>query len=770
MSDNDNQKIYDRFNDDVQYMIVYAKAASINAKVEYIYPESFVIGLLTMGINDVSKALVKHNIDLEQCLKSFKDKLEGLKSKKVNGSVNNYDNIRPNKVVKEICQFACSIGDELKHDNVGVQHIFLSILQTCPDIQKIFEEKGLKMPEFSADMRKIVEVKPNNDTKTKHATKRKNGSALEVFCVDMTKEAEENKYDPIISRDSEIEEAITILCRRNKSNPILVGEPGVGKTAIVEGICQRIISKTVPKKLRESKIYSLNVGVLVAGTKYRGEFENRLQSIIKELKENPNYIIFIDEIHNVVGAGSASGSVDAANMLKPALAKGLKCLGATTNAEHKKIFSGDGALDRRFEKISVEEPSAEDTMRILRGIKGRLEEYHKCIVTEDAMETAVKLTKRYKPEKFFPDKAITCIDTACAKYAWKDEDDSHIVGHDIAMVISKQCKIPLEIILWDNYERVQNTENALRKNIVGQDHVIAAISRVLKNSYSGVRNPEKPIGVFVMGGESGTGKTHTAKELSKVLFDNDASFIRIDMSEYSESHSVSKITGSPPGYVGFQDADVIGDKIKNRPYCVLLLDEIDKAHPNAIKLFLQVMGEGFYTDSSGDKINCKNVIMIMTGNFGMHDKQNSKIGFGQETPKNAVDKEKERLISFCKKVYGVEFVNRVDDFLPFLPIDKNSLERIALLETEKFVKRIERKDCIIEFTDVVPKQMVKLSEKEHGINAMILDRLVSKYLEPCLADVFLNLENKPDICYTVTIDVKNDEFVANKRKLKCSIK
>ncbi|MFA7219873.1 MAG: ATP-dependent Clp protease ATP-binding subunit [Synergistaceae bacterium] len=756
------QSIYDRFNNDTKYMVIWGKAASIQADVEYIPPESFVIALLTMGVNNVSKNLVKYNVDLQKALKIFKDKIDASKKK----GIKSYDSIKPNKAARDICKRSAEISDKCGCKLIGVQHIFLAMLELCPEISSKFSELGLDIEKFSNELRELKETQTAAQKKKQETNKEKQ-SALEAFCTDMTAKAAESEYDPILLRDNEIEEAITVLCRRNKSNPILVGEPGVGKTAVVEGICQRINSGCVPQKIQNAKVFSLDMGVLVAGTKYRGEFENRLKTIVDELQKNEDYILFIDEIHNVVGAGSASGSVDAANMLKPALARGLKCIGATTQYEYKKIFSNDGALDRRFERVDIDQPTAEQTIQILSGIKSRLEEYHKCTITTDAIETAVKLSDRYKPEKHFPDKAIDCIDTACAKFAWKDDEISEIVGQDVAMVISKQCKIPLEIILWDNYERVSNTENALHKAIIGQDHAIEAIGRVLRNSYSGVRNPDKPIGVFVFGGESGTGKTLTAKELSKALFDKESSFIRLDMSEYSEEHSVSKIMGSPPGYVGFQESNVVADKIRNQPYSVVLLDEIEKAHPKAVRLFLQALKDGFFTDANGRKVNCKNIIFIMTGNFNMHSKESSKLGFAQEDRKCEREQQKNRLIEFCKELYGVEFVNRIDDFIPFMPIKQTDLESIALLEINKLIKRIDRKNISIVFGDEIPKELVKISNNDHGKNAMIIERLVSKYIEPCLADIFLNLDNKSEICYTVTIEFKNKHFIAKKRAKKC---
>jgi ATP-dependent Clp protease ATP-binding subunit ClpC len=753
-----NEKMYDRFNEEVQYMLIYAKAASIQANVNYIYPESFFIGLLTMGENDASRLLVENNIDLEKLLKYFKTELAKLKT---SNDKNISKGIKPSDAVKKICEKACLLGDKNNHKNIGINHILFSILEICPYISDKLEEYKLNINDFKNELLKNL----NTTSKTRQRSKSSSqNSAIEAFCTDMTKDAEENKFDPILLRDNEIEEAITVLCRRNKSNPILVGEPGVGKTAIVEGICQRIISKTVPDKLKEARIYSLDMGTLVAGTKYRGEFENRLKDILKEFSDNKNYILFIDEIHNVVGAGSASGSIDAANMLKPELARGFKCIGATTNAEYKKIFSNDGALNRRFEKIKIEQPSAEETIRIIYGIKERLEEYHKCKISNEAIEIAVNLTERYKSEKSFPDKAIDCIDTACAKFAWSEDVMPEIAAQDIAMVISKQCKIPLEMILWDNKSRIENTEEILKNKIISQDHAINEISRVLKNSYSGVRDPNRPIGVFVFGGESGTGKTLTAKELAKSLFDNDASFIRLDMSEYSESHSISKIIGSPPGYVGYKDSNIVADYIRNRPYSVLLMDEVEKSHPAVVKIFLQAMKEGFFTDANGEKVNCKNLIIIMTGNFNFHTGNKSSLGFNQGTGNKQILMNKEKLINACKEIYGNEFVNRIDDFIVFMPIDDESMKKIILLEINKLINRIKTENIEINTSDDVVNNILELSKKEHGHNAMKIERLISKYIEPCLADLFLKIDLNKKKFHDIYIEVKDENnFFATKK-------
>lgn len=756
-----NQKLYEKFDNDVSWMIIHAKAASINAEVDCLYPESFVLGILSTGENSVTSLLMQSDIDLEKCLKVFKSKLSDKKGKKAPEESSNYENLKKAKIIDEIIRAADKVSVDWGQDFINSQHIFLAILQLCPDVRKVFEDEGLNFSDFIDKIKKHKIKKSTKPPKT--ATPTSKGTVLETFCVNMTEQAAQNKYDPIIARETEIEEAITILCRRNKSNPILIGEPGVGKTAVVEGICQRIVSNTVPKKLRGCRIYSVDIAGMVAGTKYRGEFEKRLQDLLKELKDDDSAILFIDEIHNIIGAGSASGSVDAANMMKPALARYLKCIGATTNAEYKKFFSGDGALERRFERLEIEEPSQESVRKILSGVKSRLEEYHKCIITDNAIDMAIRLTDRYTPEKHFPDKAIACIDTACAKYAWQDGGNPTITPNDIAMVVSKQTKIPMEVILWDNFERIKNTEKSLLNRVIGQDHAVKSVCRTLKNAYSGVRNPDKPIGIFVFGGQSGTGKTYLAKELAKVLFSSDSSFVKIDMSEFSEPHSVSKITGSPPGYVGFNEVNIIADKIRRKPYCVLLLDEMEKAHPDVMKLFLQVMSDGAFTDSVGNKVNCKNLILIMTGNFGMNVKTSTSIGF-DVVPKSDVKKEQDRLIKFCKEQFGAEFVNRIDDFIPFVSLSEEDLIKIAKLRLDDFVNRIDNKSCKISFSDDIAKSIVALSKDDHGMNANVINRIIEKNLETALADSFLNIEG--DSNYSILVDIKDGDFVVKTKKCK----
>jgi len=754
-------------------IVIFAKAASIEAKIDCLYPESFMIGILTSGANEVTSVLVDMDVDLEKCLKAVKKELSLKKSPRDERSPVNYSDLKISKQVVDVCKNADRISSDMGDEYIGMDHMFMAILSVASNVNSIFVKEGLDVEKFKKERMRRSEKVPSNMSND-HSKKRRS-SAIKSFCIDVTELARQNKLDPILAREKEIDEAITILCRRGKNNPILLGEPGVGKTAIVEGLSQRIVSKTVPKKLQDYKVYSFSLSSLVAGTKYRGEFEERMQALIKEVMSTPNCILFIDEIHTLIGAGSAGGALDASNILKPFLARGeLSCIGATTLEDYKKYFQKDGALTRRFQEVAVEEPTEEQVRQILFGIKSRFETYHKCIVSDDAVDAIISLTKRYLPDKNFPDKAIDCLDMACAKYAWgcpettrqrskTKSDDIIVTTNDVANVISTQCKIPLEVILWDDNERICKIEETLSLKIMGQRGAINTVCRVLKNAYSGIRDPDKPLGIFVFGGQSGTGKTYMAKELSLAVFGKDNALIRLDMTEFSESHSVSKITGSPPGYVGFHDTDVFVDQIRRKPYSIVLLDEMEKCHPDVMKLFLQVMSDGVMTDAIGNKVNFKNVVLIMTGNFGLSKAKPSSLGFDIQDEKSDIDMEQNRLIKYCEEKYGPEFVNRVDEFVPFIPLDDESMKQIIRLEFLMIEERLKNRRCKLLFSEDVYGHLVDISKKEHGTNATLIKRLISKEIEPCIADTLLSFE--PNFSYVITTTVLNKSFVCKKKKI-----
>jgi len=757
MTDKD-KKMYEKFDNTVSQVVVYAQAASIDAKVDCIYPESFMIGILTTGANEVSSALVGMDIDLDKCLKSLKKMLLIKRANNETKGDINYDDLKISKQVVEACKNANKIRTETApSEHIGVHHVFISLMRMSDSIRELFEKEGVTVERFieSLGVKKPVEAggKPSD--------KQKNQSAIAAFCIDVTQQARESKLDPIISREKEIETAITILCRRTKNNPILLGDPGVGKTAIVEGLSQRIVSGTVPKQLLGCKVYSLSLSGLVAGTKFRGEFEERIQALVKEIQSATDCILFIDEIHTLVGAGSAAGSaLDASNILKPFLARNdLRCIGATTLDDYKKYFHKDGALARRFQQVIVEEPTKEQMKQIMSGIKPKYEEYHKCIITSDALDAVIDLSDRYLKDKNFPDKALDCLDMACAKHAWSTgKEKPVIVAKDIAIVISEQCGIPIEVILWDDHERIVKIEELLSSRIIGQKHAIDVVCKALKNAYSGIRNPDRPIGSFVFGGQSGTGKTYMAKELAKAVFGKDSSFIRLDMTEFTEQHSVSKLIGSPPGYVGFQDTDVFIDRIKRKPYCLVLLDEFEKAHPDVIKLFLQVMSDGMMTDAGGNKANLKNVVLIMTGNFGLDNTSRGSLGFTEKNKKDPFFESQDILVNYCKDKYGAEFVNRVDEFVPFMSLSDDNLRSIIKIRLDEIAGRIVNRNIQLTFDNDVYDLLIKMGKNEHGKNATVINRIIAKKIEPCISDALMSMGKNVK---SIAINTKGDEFQYN---------
>jgi ATP-dependent Clp protease ATP-binding subunit ClpA len=754
-------KIWDKFDKSVMQVVIFAKAASISSKVDCIYPESFMIGILTTGENEVTSLLSDMDINLSKCLSIFKKELASKSNSNENKEEPNYENLKISKQVLDLCKLANKIREDIiPGDSIRIPHIFVATLEISKPIREMFKKEGLNIEEFIENIKKVKELAGGDDEKKKKV------KALEAFCVNLTDKASKKELDPIIARDKEIESAITILCRRGKNNLVLTGKAGTGKTTIVEGIAQRIADNKIPKQLKDFKLYSLNLSSVVAGTKYRGDFEERIDAIIKEIKEQKNCILFIDEIHTLIGAGSASGgALDASNILKPFLTKNdLRCIGATTLEDYKKYFQKDGALSRRFQQIVIEEPTKIQMKEILMGIKPKFEEYHNCIITDDAIDSIIDLSDRYLSDKNFPDKAIDCMDVSCAKYAWSTSDDKTkkftITFEDIAKVISEQCQVPMEMMMWDNYERLKKIEELLSNRVIGQDHAISTVCKAIKNAYSGIRNPLKPIGNFLFGGQTGTGKTYMAKELALALFGKESSFIKLDMSEFSEPHSVSKLIGSPPGYVGFDQNDVFVDKVRRKSHCIVLLDEIEKAHPDILKLFLQVMSDGIMTDSAGNKVDFKNIILIMTGNFGLNETSKQLTGFSDINDNNILNNEKQRLIKYCQDIYGMEFVNRIDEFMVFNPLKDEDLKKIIKIQIEELNNRIKnRRNCNIEFSDGVLELIVKMSKVEHGKNASVLKRLISRDIEPCISDALLStgkLSKDKKVTILIDVDDKNN--------------
>ncbi len=579
----------------------------------------------------------------------------------------------------------------------------------------------------------IAESKNNLNKKSKN--KKENKTALTEFTINLTEMAKKGKIDPLIGREREVERVMQTLCRRKKNNPLLVGEAGVGKTAIVEGLALKIANGEVPEVIKNSVIYSLDIGILLAGTKYRGEFEKRIKAVLDELKEKPNAILFIDEIHTMVGAGATSGgSIDLSNLLKPALARGeIKCIGATTHSEWKNYFDKDKALSRRFAKIDVDEPNIDNAIQILKGLKGRYEEFHKVKYSDKILENVVKLSKKYINDKYLPDSAIDIIDEVGASFSLQKEKKEIVEMVDVEKIISKFTNVPISNLSKDDLSLLENLTDKLKERVFGQDRAIEKLSLAIKRNKAGLGRENSPIGVFLFTGPTGVGKTELAKVLSKTLNIN---FLRFDMSEYMEKHSVSSLIGAPPGYVGYEDGGELSEAIRRNPYSVLLLDEIEKAHPELLNILLQVFDNGILTDNQGMKIDFRNVIIIMTSNLGT--KEGNSMGFNS--------KQEYKYISAIKEFFSPEFINRLDAIVNFNPLGKELMIRVV----EKFISELEEqlKDKEISIK-ISQKAKEYLAEKGFSdeFGARNLSRLIDDEVRIKLSDeiLFGSLKNGGEV-------------------------
>lgn len=750
-------------------LIVQAKASSIFYGLKYIYVDSFAMALFSCNHNSIISALdiMSDDFEVEELRNHIEKSLDRIEKKTEDADPAIFD---VHESVNEMFDLAEIIRSSLGDKLIGINHIFLAMLKILPTLSEYFKKLSITYDEIeSALVEMAPKLAPSRRPKELSEPKKRampGKSVLALYCKDFTQLAKEGELDKVIGRENEIEYTITVLCRRNKSNPILLGEAGVGKTAVVEGVAQRIVSGKVPERIKNIKIFSLSLSSLVAGTKYRGEFEERMQALIKEVEKDPSIVIFIDEIHTMMGAGSSSGgSMDAANILKPALARKMKIIGATTHDEYKKHIEADTALSRRFEKVFVDEPNREHVLHILKHVKGTYEKFHNCKIPASTLEDVVDYLDRYVPYERFPDKALDCLDTACANYAWSKEFRNIVINkNDIARVISKKSGIPYEVIIGTDIEKIKKVKGHFESHIFGQEHATKDVIDLLRANVSGVRNPNRPVGSLIFGGPSGSGKTYLAEQLAQALFDDRNSIIRVDMSEYKESHSVSKIIGSPPGYVGHADTVTISEKIRRKPYCVLLLDEIEKSHPDVMKLFLQMMGDGFITDTLGNRVNCRNLIIIMTGNFGMNQASKKSLGFGNSVGAGEISSARDRIVEFCKSEYGLEFVNRVDKFVPFLDLTEDSLKKIVESKLNEIASRIHKSNVIMKFSDSLLNYIVEKSKKSYGKNAMMIPRVISSDVEPELIEKLLNAEEGYKT--TIKVDVKDGVVKATHSKRK----
>ena len=705
--------------------------------------------------------------------------------------------------LKFILEEGQKMAERFRMPEVGTEHLLLAIVRDTDCVAaRILITLNINLQKIMQDCLTTIGENPKALSDRGDGTGK--GSVLEQFCTDLNALAEDGKLDPVVGREEEMQRLMQILSRRTKNNPCMVGEPGVGKTAIIEGIAQRIAKEAVPEKMRDKRIFSLDLAALIAGSKYRGEFEERMKRLVGEVRAAGNIILFLDEIHTVVGAGGAEGAMDASNILKPSLARGeIQLIGATTITEYRKYIEKDAALERRFQPVMVEEPSKEETIRILEGIRGKYEVHHRIEISQEAIRAAVMLSDRYISDRFLPDKAIDVLDEACSKAALRGykmpeqiEDLEQIIGElnqeledaikernmekaallaadknqineklkrakarrerqqqklrialtegDIADVVSEWTRIPVQRLAQSETERLKKLEATLHKRVIGQEDAVSAVARAVKRGRVGLKDQSRPVGSFLFLGPTGVGKTELSKALAEALFGNDESMIRIDMSEYMEKHSVSKLIGSPPGYVGHEDGGQLSEKVRRHPYSVVLFDEIEKAHPDVFNILLQVLDDGHITDSQGRKVDFRNTVIIMTSNAGAQSIVDAKrLGFNTvQDEKEDYKKMQSNVMDEVKRIFRPEFLNRIDEIIVFHALTESELEKIVGLLCQDLIQRAKEQLDITLKIKSAAKKLIAEAGTDRKYGARPLKRALQTKLEDPLTEAILNGEIK----------------------------
>ena len=740
-----------RISDQLNSIINYSREEALRTGSYGIAPDHLFLGILRHKENAAADALMGVGTDLEE-LKQFIDS-HIFTNEHIPYS--EMENISFSRGAQNVLSFTILEATKLRCREAGPQHLLLALCRaagsygssylrdTGVDYGYIFRYMDRNsMLERGQEDSKEEEAVPEIHIRAVEQQKEEEPqvSALEEFGYDITKAAKEGRLDPLVGRDDEISRVIQILGRRRKNNPMLVGDPGVGKSAIIEGIAIKIANDDIPPSLAGKRLISLDLGSIVAGTKYRGDFEKRLKSIIKEVTDNPDVILFIDEFHTIVGAGGASGSLDAANMLKPALARGdIQCIGATTMDEFRKIVEKDGALDRRFQKIMVEHTDIPHTVSILSRLKANYEKHHNVIYTEEAIEACVRMSERYITDRCLPDKAIDAMDEAGSMVRLKNPNRTgRVSADDVAAVISKMTGIPSGKVAEGEGGKLMKMRSKLQDRIIGQDEAIDKVVRAIQRNRAGIKDPGKPIGTFIFFGPTGVGKTQLAKSLAEYLFDSEDNIVRLDMSEYMEKFNVSRLIGAPPGYVGYEEGGQLSERVRRKPYCVVLLDEIEKAHPDVFNLLLQVMDEGRLTDNNGRTVSFRNTIVIMTSNVGSRELDEYGNGVGFNTAgKNVGTNRRNLLEKAVRKVFPPEFINRVDEQVFFSALSKESIGKIIDIELKGLCRRVQEAGFSLTVTPSVKKFVAEVGyDPKYG--ARPLKRAIQRYIEDPVSEQIIS--------------------------------
>jgi ATP-dependent Clp protease ATP-binding subunit ClpC len=789
------------FTDRVRKVLQMAREEAARLHHEYVGTEHILLGLIREGEGVAAAVLQNLNVDLEEIQQKIEETVKKGKAAAATGPDLPYTSR-----AKKVLELAMTEARELNHSYVGTEHLLLGLLREEKGIAaQVLTDAGVNLEQSRAETLRLLgsdmppTQQPTGTSPTPAAApkseKKSKTPALDHFCRDLTQLAAEGQLDPTIGRAKEIERVMEILARRKKNNPVLIGEPGVGKTAIVEGLALMIANGLCPDVLKDHRVLSLDMAAVIAGTKYRGQFEERLKAVMNEIAQNKQIILFIDELHTLVGAGAAEGAIDASNMLKPALARGeLQCVGASTLNEYRKYIEKDGALERRFQTVLVDPPSIPETVEILKGLRKKYEDHHRVVIPDETIEAAAKLSERYITDRFLPDKAIDVIDEAGARARlasqvppaevanlkadlekvnlekedavrdqnferaaalrdkerdlqnqirlkqeeWEKERQTRrpVIGEEeIAFIVSRWTGIPVTRLQEQEASRLLRMEDELHQSVVGQDEAIKAISRAIRRSRAGLKDPNHPIGSFIFCGPTGVGKTELARALAKFLFADPSALIRVDMSEYMEKFSVSRLIGAPPGYVGYEDSGTLTKAIRRKPYSVVLLDEIEKAHPDVFNILLQVLDEGHLTDNYGRQIDFKNTVVIMTSNVGARDiMQGKTLGFHDQDVKHSFTKMQDKIKDEIQKVFNPEFLNRIDDTIVFHPLEKSHISQIVNILVREVQKRVGEE--IIRLTPAATDFLA-----DHGYDqnygARPLKRAIQKYIEDPLSEKIL---------------------------------